>query len=117
MGGCITREISLRKWRNLVIFIENFDVPNRSIKINTNTALGDLCFLIGDFGETRFVYDIYYEIGSTLRMLSDLDGLWFNNEWFVDLGPILTSTVNGERHKEREDSAQQSGQQIGRAHV
>jgi hypothetical protein len=100
-----------QKWRNLVVFIkENFDVRNLSIKIDTNIAVSDLCFLIDDFGGTRFVYDIYYEIGSTLRMLPDLDVLWFNNVWFVDLGPLLTSTVIGERYKERKYSAQQSGQ-------
>jgi hypothetical protein len=100
-----------QKWQNLVFFIkENLDVPNLSIEIDTNIGASELCLFIDDFEETRFLYDIYCEIGRALRILPNLNDLWFNNGWFVNLGPLLAREVIGERYKEREDLAQQPGQ-------
>lgn len=88
------------KWQSLVGFIkDNFNVPNLSIEIDTlNGSWGFLIDTEGDLAQTRsrYLYDIYCDLGRALHMIPDLSDLYFLNGWFFDLGPLLAKDIIGE---------------------
>lgn len=91
-----------QKWQDLVSFIkQNFEVPRLSIEIDTSHGANDLCLFLQNEEQTRFLYDIYWDITSALKVIPELEDLYFNNGWFIDLGPLLAKEVIGERYKER----------------
>jgi hypothetical protein len=51
---------------------------------------------------SRFLYDIYCDLGRALHSIPDLNDLYFDNGWFVDLGPLLARDIIGdEKYKPR----------------
>lgn len=102
------------KWESLVRFIkDNFIVPNLSIEIDTREgALGlllyqDIRLLMAlqhqqdsDSDEvtfSRILYDTYCSIGRALHLIPDLNDLYFDNGWFIELGPLLAKDIIGEQ--------------------
>ena len=42
----------------------------------------------------------------TLQLIPELGDLWFENGWFVQLGPLLAREVIGDRYKPRREGSE-----------